>query len=433
MSDKCKMNLVVIGHVDSGKSTTTGHLLYKLGNIDDRKLEKIKAEAEEKGKGTFMYAHIMDTSKDEQDRGITIQCTLRPFSTDKRNYTIIDAPGHKDFIKNMIVGACQADAAILMITAGKNEFEAGFSADGTTKEHALLAFTMGVKQLMVAVNKMDDANVNYGQGRFDEIRDEVGNYLDSIGYKKDTLKFIPISGWKGDNIQEKSPNLPWYTGETLIEALDSLKDPKRPIKKPLRVPIQGCLTVKGVGLIATGRVETGVLKPGMILKSSPTGLECECKTVEMHHSNVDEAFPGDNVGFSLKGCKKGDFKRGEVFGDASNCPPIAVKNFLAQIVIMKHPKGVKPGYTPILDLHTLHMACKFVEFVSKIDKKTGEVIEQNPGLLKNGDVGMVKITANKPICVETFKEFQPLGRFAIRDTRTVGVGRVMEILPDDPE
>lgn len=331
----------------------------------------------------------------------------------------------------MIVGACQADAAILMITAGKNEFEAGFSADGTTKEHALLAFTMGVKQLLVAVNKMDDANVNYSQDRYNEIKDEVGNYLDSIGYKLGTIKFIPISGWKGDNIQEKSANLPWYTGETLIEALDNLKDPKRPIKKPLRVPIQGCLTVKGVGLIATGRVETGVLKPGMILKSSPTGLEAECKTVEMHHTNVDEAFPGDNVGFSLKGVKKGDFKRGEVWGDNANNPPKAVKNFLAQVVIMKHPKGVKPGYTPILDLHTLHMACKFVEFKSKIDKKTGDVMEENPGLLKNGDVGMVKITANKPICVETFKEFQPLGRFAIRDTRTVGVGRVMEILPDE--
>lgn len=428
--DKPKMNLVVIGHVDSGKSTTTGHLLYKLGNIDDRKLEKIKQEAEEKGKGTFMYAHIMDTSKDEQDRGITIQCTLRPFSTDARNYTIIDAPGHKDFIKNMIVGACQADAAILMITAGKNEFEAGFSADGTTKEHALLAFTMGVKQLMVAVNKMDDANVNYSQDRYNEIKDEVGNYLDSIGYKKDTIKFIPISGWKGDNIQEASPNLTWYTGDTLVGALDNLKDPKRPIKKPLRLPIQGCLTVKGVGLIATGRVETGVLKPGMTLESS-SGLKAECKTVEMHHANVDEAFPGDNVGISLKGLKKGDFKRGEVFGDSANQPPKNVKNFLAQIVIMKHPKGVKPGYTPILDLHTLHMACKFVEFKSKIDKKTGEVIEENPGMLKNGDVGMVKIEANKPICVETFKEFQPLGRFAIRDTRTVGVGRVMEILPDE--
>jgi elongation factor 1-alpha len=426
-SDHSRMNIVVIGHVDSGKSTTTGHLLVKLGEFDERTLEKLKNAAEEKGKGTFYFAHIMDTTKDEQERGITINCTLRPFKTALRGYTIIDAPGHKDFIKNMIVGACQADAAILMVTAGKNEFEAGFSADGTTKEHALLAFTMGVKQIIVAVNKMDDANVNYSQDRYNEIKDEVGNYLDSIGFKKEEINFVPISGWKGDNIQVKSENLPWYTGPTLCEALDGLKAPKRPIKKPLRLPIQSILTVKGVGTIVTGRVETGVLKPLMKLKSAPGGVEAEVKTVEMHHANVEQAFPGDNVGVSLKGVTKADVKRGEVFGETSNNPPKGVTEFTAQIVIMKHPKGVKPGYTPILDLHTLHMACKFETFISKIDRKTGEVVEENPTILKNGDVGMVRIKANKPICVETFKDFQPLGRFAIRDTRTVGVGRVIEI------
>lgn len=423
-----RMNIIVIGHVDSGKSTTTGHLLVKLGEFDERTLDKLKQAAEEKGKGTFYFAHIMDTTKDEQERGITINCTLRPFKTAVRGYTIIDAPGHKDFIKNMIVGACQADAAILMVTAGKNEFEAGFSADGTTKEHALLAFTMGVKQIIVAVNKMDDANVNYSEARYNEIKDEVGNYLDSIGFKKDEIPFIPISGWKGDNIQEKSPNLPWYTGNTLCGALDALKPPKRPIKKPLRLPVQSILTVKGVGTIITGRVETGVLKPSMKLFSAPSGVTAEVKTVEMHHANVEQAFPGDNVGVSLKGLDKDTkIKRGEVFGETSNNPPKPVSEFTAQIVIMKHPKGVKPGYTPILDLHTLHMACKFETFVSKIDRKTGEVTEENPTILKNGDVGMVRIKSNKPICVETFKDFQPLGRFAIRDTRTVGVGRVIEI------
>lgn len=426
MSDS-KMNLIVIGHVDSGKSTTTGHLLYKLGNFDERDLDKLKKEAEDKGKGTFYFAHIMDTTKDEQDRGITIQCTLRPFSTPNRNYTIIDAPGHKDFLKNMIVGACQADAAILMCTAGKNEFEAGFSSEGTTKEHALLAFTMGVKQMIVAVNKMDHDHVNYSKDRYDEIVDNVSNYLESIGFKKEGVPFIPISGFHGDNILERSDKMTWYEGPTLLEALDALKEPKRPIKKPLRVPIQGCLTVKGVGLIATGRVETGVLKPGMKLTSSPTGVTAEVKTVEMHHTAVEQAMPGDNVGMSLKGPKKGDFKRGEVFGETSNSPPTARTTVIAQIVIMKHPKGVKAGYTPILDLHTLHMACKFEQIISKIDKKTGDVLEENPEMLKNGDVGMVKIVASKPICIETFKEFQPLGRFAIRDTRTVGVGRVTEV------
>lgn len=426
MSAHTKMNLVVIGHVDSGKSTTTGHLLYKLGNIADRELEKIKEQAEEKGKGTFMYAHVMDTTKDEQDRGITIQCTLKPFSTETRDYTIIDAPGHKDFIKNMIVGACQADAAILIVPAASGQFETAFSKDGTLKEHALLAFTMGVKQLVVAVNKMDDKTCAYSQERFNEIADEIKAYLTSIGYKDN--HYVPMSGWKGDNILERSTNMDWYSGPTLIEALDGFKAPKRPIKKPLRLPIQGICNVKGVGLIATGRVETGVLKPGMKLTSCPTGLEAEVKTVEMHHTEVPEAFPGDNVGFSLKGVKKGDFKRGEVWGETSNQPPVPTSEFTAQIVVMATAKGMTPGYTPVLDLHTLHMACKIESFISKIDKKTGEVIEENPTKLMNGDVAMVKVKANKPMCVETFKDFQPLGRFAIRDTRTVGVGRVIEIL-----
>jgi elongation factor 1-alpha len=233
-----KMNLVVIGHVDSGKSTTTGHILVQLGRYTDREIEKLKEHANSMNKGTFWLAHINDKTIDEMERGITINCTMTPFDTATRAYSIIDAPGHKDFLKNMIVGACQADCAILMVTAGKNEFEAGFSADGTTKEHALLAFTMGVKQIIVAVNKMDDTNVNYSQERFTEIKDEVGLYLDSIGYKASTVPFIPISGFKGDNLIKKSENLPWYEGPTLVEALDMLKDIKRPIKKPLRIPIQ---------------------------------------------------------------------------------------------------------------------------------------------------------------------------------------------------
>ncbi len=421
------MNVVVIGHVDSGKSTTTGHLLVKLGEIDPRVLEKLKAKAASLGKASFEYAFIFDTTDEEQKRGITINCTLKPFKTATRGYTIIDAPGHKDYIKNMIVGACQADAAILMVTAGKNEFEAGFSAEGTTKEHALLAFTMGVKQIVVAVNKMDDDNVNWSEDRYNEIKDEVGLYLDSIGYAKDQISFVPISGYLGDNILEKSENTAWYTGLTLVEALDALKAPKRPIKKPLRLPIQGVLDIKGVGLVATGRVETGILKPNMKLISAPSGIHCEVKAVQMHHEQVEQALPGDNVGVSFRGVGKGEFKRGEVFGDANDHPPMACTEFTAQIVILKHPKGIKPGYAPTLDLHTLHMNCKFEKFISKIDRKTGDVIEENPTVLKNGDVGLVRIRAAKPICVETFKDFQPLGRFAVRDTRTVGVGRIMEI------
>lgn len=374
-----RVNIVVIGHVDSGKSTTTGHLLFKLGEVDERALAKIEEKAIALGKQSFKYAFMLDDTEEEQKRGITIKCTLKPFKTETRGYTIIDAPGHKDFLKNMIVGASQADAAILMVTAGKNEFEAGFSSDGTTKEHALLAFTMGVKQIIVAVNKMDDANVNYSEDRFNEIRDEIGNYLDSIGFKQEDIQFVPISGFQGDNIQAPSDNLTWFKGPTLVGALDNLKAPKRPIKKPLRIPVQGVCNIKGIGMIITGRVEAGVLKPGMKLVSAPSGHQCEVKEVQMFHQPVEEAYPGDNVGVQLKGLSKDVvIQKGEVFGELLNNPPKPVREFTAQIVIMKHAKGIKPGYTPVLDLHTIHMASKFVTFVSKLDRKTGEVVEENP-------------------------------------------------------
>jgi len=271
---------VVIGHVDSGKSTTTGHLLYKLGEYDDRDIQKMKELAEVNGKKTFFLAYLLDNTKEEQEKGITINCTLKPFKTANRAYTIIDAPGHKDYIKNMIVGTCQADAAILLVTAGKNEFEAGFSVEGTTKEHALLAFTMGVRQLVVAVNKMDDENVNFSQERYNEIRDEVGLYLDSIGYKTDDIEFVPISGFKGDNMIERSENTPWYDGATLVEALDKLRAPKRPILKPLRFPINGVYKVEGAGNIFAGRIESGILRPKMILKSAPNGFIVEVRQIQ---------------------------------------------------------------------------------------------------------------------------------------------------------
>jgi len=279
-----RINIVVIGHVDSGKSTTTGHLLYKLGEYDERTIEKMKEKAAVEQKSSFYLAYLLDDTEEEQKRGITINCSLRPFKTETRKYTIIDAPGHKDFLKNMIVGACQADAAILMVTAGKNEFEAGFSADGTTKEHALLAFTMGVKQVVVAVNKMDDANVNYSEDRFNEIKDEIGLYLESIGYKSEDIQYVPISGFKGDNIQAPSEHLPWFHGPTLIQALDNMKPPKRPIKKPLRLPIQNVYKIPGIGQVCSGRVESGVLKPGMKLVSAPNGYECTVGSIEMFHS-----------------------------------------------------------------------------------------------------------------------------------------------------
>jgi elongation factor 1-alpha len=422
---KPHMNLVVIGHVDSGKSTTTGHLIYKLGGLDERTIEKFEKESAEMGKGSFKYAWVLDKLKAERERGITIDIALWKFETSKRFYTIIDAPGHRDFIKNMITGTSQADAAILIIATGKGEFEAGISKDGQTREHGLLAFTMGVKQMVVALNKMD--SIDYDQERYNEIVSNVSDYLEKVGYKVKNMNFVPISGFEGDNILEQSPNMKWYSGPTLVEALDSFKQPKRPSSKPLRLPLQDVYKIGGIGTVPVGRVETGLLKPGMIITFAPKGVSAECKSVEMHHESIPEATPGDNVGFNIKGLSVKDIKRGFVAGDSKSDPPADTDNFVAHVIVMNHPGEIKNGYTPVLDVHTAHIACKFEELLTKADRRSGKKTEDFPKFLKTGDAGQIKLVATKPLCIEAFANYAPLGRFAVRDMKqTVAVGVVQE-------
>jgi len=287
--EKTHINLVVIGHVDAGKSTTTGHLIYKCGGIDKRTIEKFEAEAKEMGKGSFKYAWVLDKLKAERERGITIDIALWKFETAKYYFTIIDAPGHRDFIKNMITGTSQADVAILVIASGEGEFEAGISKNGQTREHALLAFTLGVKQMIVVCNKMD--NVNWAENRYNEIQREVSGYLKKVGYNPKNIPFVPISGFHGDNMVDKTDKMPWYKGPTLLEALDDIKPPKRPMDKPLRVPLQDVYKIGGIGTVPVGRVETGVLKPGMVVTFAPVNVTTEVKSVEMHHEALPEAVP----------------------------------------------------------------------------------------------------------------------------------------------
>ncbi len=427
--EKGHLNLVVIGHVDSGKSTTTGHLIYKLGGIDERTIEKFEKESAEMGKGSFKYAWVLDKLKAERERGITIDIALWKFETDNRHYTIIDAPGHRDFIKNMITGTSQADAAVLIIAAGTGEFEAGISKEGQTREHALLAYTMGVKQMVVAMNKMDSTTPAYSQDRYTEIKKEVSTFLTKVGYKGDKLNYVPISGFHGDNIMEKSTNMTWYTGPTLTDALDSFKTPKRPLAKPLRLPLQDVYKIGGIGTVPVGRVETGILKAGMVVTFAPKGVSAECKTVEMHHESVPEATPGNNVGFNIKGLSVKDIKRGFVASDSKNDPASDTESFVAHTIVMNHPGEIKAGYTPVIDCHTAHIACKFEELLSKADKRSGKKLEDNPKFLKASDAGQVRLAPTKPLCVETFSTYAPLGRFAVRDMRqTVAVGVIQEIV-----
>jgi len=421
--DKIHVNIVVIGHVDSGKSTSTGHLIYKCGGIDKRTIEKFEKEAAEAGKASFKYAWVMDKLKSERERGITIDISLWQFESPKYHFTIIDAPGHRDFIKNMITGTSQADCAILMIASPQGEFEAGISKEGQTREHALLSFTLGVKQMIVCMNKMDEKTVNYSEERYTEIKKEVSDFLKKVGYKPDTIPFIPISGWNGDNMLDKSTNTTWYKGPTLIEALDKIEPPKRPTEKPLRLPLQDVYKIGGIGTVPVGRVETGILKPGMNVTFAPADVKTDVKSVEMHHTSVPEAIPGDNVGFNVKGLSVKDIKRGYVCGDSKNDPPREVESFVAQVIIMNHPGQIENGYSPVLDCHTAHIACKFTEIQSKIDRRTGKSMEEEPKFIKTGDSALVLLKPSKPMCVETFTEYPPLGRFAVRDMKqTVAVG-----------
>ncbi|MEM1832287.1 MAG: translation elongation factor EF-1 subunit alpha [Desulfurococcaceae archaeon] len=426
---KPHLNLIIIGHVDHGKSTMTGHMLYRLGYFDEKTLKDLETQAQKMGKESFKFAWLLDRLKEERERGLTISLSYMKFETKKYFFTIIDAPGHRDFVKNMITGASQADAAILVVSARKGEFEAGMSAEGQTREHALLARTMGIGQLLVAINKMDATEPPYSEKRYKEVVEVLSKFLKSIGYDVSKIPFIPVSAWTGENLIERSPNMPWYNGPTLVEALDMLQVPPKPIDKPLRLPIQDVYSISGVGTVAVGRVESGVLKVGDRVAITPPGVVAEVKSIETHHVRIEKAEPGDNIGFNLKGVEKKDIKRGDVVGPVDN-PPTVADEFTARIMVVWHPTAIAVGYTPVIHIHTASVACRITEIVAKIDPRTGKELEKNPQFIKQGDIAIVKFKPIKPLVAEKYAEFPGLGRFAMRDMgKTVGIGQVIEVKP----
>jgi elongation factor 1-alpha len=433
MSQKPHLNLVVIGHIDHGKSTLVGNLLLNRGFIDEKTLKEAEEAAKKLGKEADKLAFLLDKMKEERERGITISLSFMKFETRKYFFTIIDAPGHRDFVKNMITGASQADAAILVVSARRGEFEAGMSLEGQTREHIILAKTMGINQVIVAVNKMDATETPYDEKRFKEIVDTVSKFMKTFGFDMSKVKFIPVSAVNGDNLYKKSENMKWYTGPTLEELLDALEIPPKPVDKPLRVPIQDVYSISGVGTVPVGRVETGVMKVGDRIVFMPAGKIGEVRSIETHHTKMEKAEPGDNIGFNVRGVNKADVKRGDVVGH-TDVPPTVADEFTARVVVIWHPTAIPVGYTPVIHIHTASVACRISEISSKLDPRSGKEVEKNPQFIKQGDVAIVKFKPIKPLVVEKYSDFPALGRFAIRDMgKTVGVGVVTDVKPSKVE
>ncbi len=420
MPEKPHVNMVFIGHVDHGKSTLIGRLLLDTGHIESHIIDKFKKEAQEKGKPTFEFAWVMDHLKEERERGLTIDVAHRRFETDKLYFTIIDAPGHRDFVKNMITGTSQARAAVLVVGAPEGR-------QAQTNEHVFLARTLGVNQLIVAVNKMDATKPAYDKGRYDGVKADVEKLLQSVGYKPDEIPFLPISAYVGDNVVKKSEKMDWYDGPTLLDIIDTVKPSEKPVEKPLRIPVQDVYSITGIGTVPVGRVETGVLKSDTKVVFQPSDKTGEVKSIEMHHESIPRAEPGDNVGFNVRGIARDEIHRGDVCGPVDN-PPTVARSFKARIAVLNHPSVLTIGYTPVFHAHTAQVACRFEELLQKLDPRTGAVKEENPQFLKTGDAAVVKIVPTRPMAIETFADFPQLGRFAIRDMgQTVAAGQVIEV------
>ncbi len=422
---KPHINLVFVGHVDHGKSTTVGRLLFDAGVVDEITMRKLKEKAQELGKGGFEFAFVMDNLKEERERGVTIDLSHKKFETDKYYFTVIDAPGHKDFIKNMITGASQADAGVLVVSGNPSD---GIQAQ--TREHVFLCRTLGVNQLIIYVNKMDMCQ--WSQTRFEAVKKEVSDLLRSVGYKPDQIPFLAGASLHGENIVKKSDKMPWYTGPTLLEALNNLKEPEKPTQLPLRVAIQDVYNITGIGVVPVGRVETGIMKLGDKVICVPgregKGVVGEVKTIEMHHEQMTSAEPGDNIGFNVRGLGKKDIARGDVLGHVDSPPSVATE-FTGQVVVLNHPSVISVGYSPVFHVHTAQVACTVVAIEKKLNPATGEVLAENPDFIKNGDAAIVRFKPLQPLSIETQKDIPQMSRFAIRDSgQTVAAGMCISLV-----
>ena len=456
--EKTHLGIVIVGHVDSGKSTTTGHMIFKCGGISATELAKLKREANRLGKSSFHFAYYMDHQKEERRRGITITCTVKEFFTDQYQYAIIDAPGHRDFLSNMFRGASHADVVLLMVPANKGGFESSIALgehktahhEGQTRQHARLCGMLGIKQMIVGVNKMDDPSVDYSQDRFEEIKGEISRMIKGCGFNPKQTAFIPMSGLQGDNLVEHSDKMPWYDGfnvktrsgkkvhgYSLLDALnDAIEPPERKLDSPFRMPVAGVYSIKGIGEIVVGQIEEGTLVPGTIIKNATTGIEGRILSMQMHHKSVGKALAGDHIGLNIKDIPQGRMpKQGDILYNPSEGVEIGpVRSFKCVLYVQDHPTKIRPakdeyrGFTPSVHVRTSKCACRLTAIHWKRGKtSTAGLKIEDPDFIEMNDNAEVTFTPKITFVCTTFDVCEGLGRIAIMDDkRLIAIGKVIE-------
>ncbi|KAJ6234044.1 elongation factor 1-alpha 1 [Anaeramoeba flamelloides] len=430
MSHKENLNVVFLGHVDCGKSTIIGHFAQLLGKVTEKEMLKREKESNELGKGSFKYAWVLDKNRGERERGITINTSHLNIELKSKMVNMIDVPGHRDFMKNLLAGVSQADIAVIVIAATTGEFEVGISKDGQTREHLLIASAMGIKRLIILVNKMDGWGVKFSVERFHEIKKEMQRLLKKHGFNPKSIPFIPISGWCGHNLTEPhSTDMQWYKGETLLSTLESLKCPIRDIELPLRIPILDIHKISGIGIVPVGRIETGRLVKNQVIKFSHSDDSSKVYSIESFWKPREVAMPGHLVGFNVKGFARHQLHRGMVVGDPNNDPPCLASRFTAKITILNHPGKLKEGYTPVFYIHTANCSCRFDKILKVINPDNAdEIIDENPTFITKGQTAIVVVKPSKPLSVEIFGRYSRLSRFVIRDLRqTIGFGIIKSV------
>lgn len=432
-SHKSHLNIVFIGHVDAGKSTMGGHILYLTGMVDKRTLEKFEREAKEMNRESWYLSWALDTDDKERAKGKTVDVGRAYFETDKRRFTILDAPGHKNYVPNMISGASQADVGVLVISARKGEFETGFEKGGQTREHAILAKTAGVKRLIVVVNKMDDPTVKWDQGRYDEIIGKLSPFLKQCGWNPKTeTDFMPVSGFSGANLKDPVTKdvCSWYSGPSLLQLLDSIEGIDRKNDGPFLMPVNE--KYKDLGTIVAGKIESGRVRKGKQLLMMPTRKPCEVLAIFSEQDDeLDGAQCGDNVRLKVKNIEEEDISPGFVLSDPRE-PIKAVTAFEAQLMIMDHKNIICPGYNAVLHIHNLAAEVTIGALLHLIDKKTNRRSKKPPMFVKKGQVATARLEANQYLCLETYADYPQLGRFTLRDEgKTIAMGKVTKLILDE--